>query len=63
MKDQNDNKTVDWVEQPKPKYIETELGREKLCICCDEYYPLDDEFFYHQMKKTKTGLSKRYEAV
>lgn len=46
MKDENDNKTVDWVDwvDEKKKYIETELGREKLCIQCNEYWPLDDEF-------------------
>ncbi|MDV2440713.1 hypothetical protein QR665_14720 [Acinetobacter gerneri] len=49
--------------QSKPKYIETELGTEKLCICCDEYYPLDDEFFFHRKRKTKSGETKQYEAV
>lgn len=48
--------------QSKPKYIETELGTEKLCICCDEYYPLDDEFFFHRIRKNKMGEKKQYEA-
>lgn len=30
----------------KPKYIRTELGKEKLCPKCDEYYPATLEFFY-----------------
>lgn len=50
-------------EAKKPMYIFTELGKEKLCKYCDDYYPLDDEFFYHRMKKTKTGMHKQYEAV
>jgi hypothetical protein len=28
-----------------PKKIESELGIEKLCIHCLEYWPLDDEFW------------------
>lgn len=63
MKDENDNKTVDWIDQKK-KYIETELGREKLCIQCDEYWPLDDEFWWHRNVKLVNGqYSKRYEAA
>ena len=27
-------------------FIFTELGREKLCPLCGEYYPLDEDFFY-----------------
>ena len=46
----------------KPKYIETELGREKLCIRCDEYFPLDDEFFFHRIRKDR-GNQKQYESV
>ncbi|AOA57559.1 hypothetical protein BFG52_03790 [Acinetobacter larvae] len=39
-----------------PKYIETELGTEKLCIHCNEYWPLDSEFYFtyrnrHQPEK------------
>lgn len=30
----------------KPKYIRTELGKEKHCPKCDEYYPATKEFFY-----------------
>ena len=48
----------------KPKYIETELGREKLCIECGEYWPLDDEFWFHRNAKLLSGAtSKRYEAA
>ena len=46
----------------KPKLIETELGTEKLCIHCGEYYPLDDEFFHHRIRKDRGGR-KQYEAV
>jgi len=27
-------------------HIYTELGHEKLCPLCGEYYPLDEDFFY-----------------
>lgn len=32
------------------RFIITELGKEKLCTICKEYYPYDSEFFY------KTGI-------
>lgn len=48
----------------KPKYIETELGREKLCIECQEYWPLDDEFWWHRNVKLASGEKvKRYESA
>ena len=34
-----------------PKYIETELGTEKLCIECQEYWPLDEEFWFNYRNK------------
>lgn len=37
-------------------YIYTELGQEKRCSCCGEYYPLDNEFFYR--KGIKNGQVK-----
>lgn len=42
----------------KPRLIQTELGTEKLCICCGDYYPLDSEFFYTR----KVNGKLRYEA-
>lgn len=27
-------------------YITTELGTEKRCTGCNEYYPLDQDFYY-----------------
>jgi hypothetical protein len=36
-------------------YISTELGREKLCICCKEYWPLDGEFWRSQWRNRKYG--------
>lgn len=27
-------------------YINTELGTEKRCTLCGDYYPLDTDFFY-----------------
>lgn len=48
----------------QPKYIETELGREKLCIECNEYWPLDDEFWSHRIAVLTHGnTSKRYESA
>lgn len=49
----------------KPKFIETELGKEKLCIQCQEYWPLDSEFWFsYKGKPKKNGLrSINYEAV
>lgn len=39
----------------RPAYIETDLGTEKLCTRCDEYWPADEEFFYLANKK-RDGL-------
>lgn len=33
-------------------YIHTELGLEKRCPCCHDYYPYDNEFFY------RNGINK-----
>ena len=35
-----------------PIYINTELGKEKRCGNCNEYFPFDEEFFY------KNGFKK-----
>ncbi|WP_326519101.1 hypothetical protein [Acinetobacter sp. CAAS 2-6] len=35
------------------KYIQTELGTEKLCLECGEYWPLDEEFWFHRRSKVK----------
>ena len=51
MKDENDNKTVGWVEV-KPKTIETELDTEKYCKGCDDYYPESKEFFFGRNSKS-----------
>lgn len=40
----------------KMLYIYTELGCEKRCSACGEYYPLDNEFFYR--KGIKNGQVK-----
>lgn len=40
-----------------PKFIETELGKEKLCIECQEYWPLDKEFWFtYRNKLNKQGI-------
>lgn len=38
-----------------PKIIKTELGTEKLCICCGEYFPATKEFFYGTGRIKKDG--------
>ncbi len=49
----------------KPKFIETELGKEKLCIQCQEYWPLDAEFWFTYKGKPKKDGTKTlcYEAA
>lgn len=38
------------------KFIETELGTEKLCIECREFWPLDKEFWFtYRNKPNKNG--------
>ncbi|MCL6164819.1 hypothetical protein [Acinetobacter baumannii] len=39
----------------KPKYIFTELGKEKLCKHCQEYWPVDSEFWFMVKAKRKDG--------
>lgn len=45
------------------KFIYTELGKEKLCIECQSYFPLDEEFFYWQWANNKHGKYKRFTAT
>ena len=54
MKDESDNKTEALVEV-KPKTIETELGTEKYCKGCDDYYPETKEFFFGTSKTKRDG--------
>ena len=42
-------------EAKKPMYIFTELGKEKLCKHCDEYWPTDSEFWFMIKSKLKDG--------
>ena len=39
---------------------QTELGVEKLCSCCNEWWPADGEFFYQNQARSDglTGLCK-----
>ena len=37
------------------KRIETELGTEKLCPSCQDFYPLDAEFFYRRKGTNRNG--------
>jgi len=37
------------------KYIQTELGKEKKCIHCGEYFPCTKEFFYGTGRTYKNG--------
>lgn len=38
-------------------HLDSELGTEKLCLACREYWPADREFFAHAA--SKDGLSTR----
>ena len=38
------------------RYIETDLGREKLCIHCNDYYPLDGQFWVSKKVTLKSGI-------
>lgn len=49
--------------EPKPKYIHTDLGKEKLCLECLEYFPLDDEFFFFQWRLRSGEKVKQYSAT
>jgi len=39
-----------------PMYLHTELGIEKHCPLCKEYYPFDEEFFFKN--GFKNGVQK-----
>lgn len=43
----------------KPKHTTTELGKEKLCIHCNEYFPLETAFWVSKLVKLKSGALKR----
>jgi len=38
-----------------PRYRFTELGKEKLCLECEEYFPADTEFFWATGRIKKNG--------
>ncbi|MDH2493673.1 hypothetical protein QDR31_01015 [Acinetobacter baumannii] len=42
-------------QQAKPRYIFTDLGKEKLCKHCQEYWPVDSEFWFMVKAKLKDG--------
>lgn len=48
-------KILIFIPKKLPKYIWTELGKEKLCIECNEYFPADTEFFNANGHKRKDG--------
>lgn len=39
----------------KPVIVQTELGLEKQCIACKEFFPLDKEFWWHNGHTKKNG--------
>lgn len=47
------NKIVIWNGKPVPRRQVTELGEEKFCVHCGEYWPLTNEFWYFQKAETK----------
>lgn len=43
------------IEKIKPRYIKTELGSEKYCKGCDDYFPATKEFFFGTGRVKKDG--------
>ena len=41
---------------PRPIYIQTELGTEKCCPMCNDYFPFDEEFYFKN--GMKNGIQK-----
>ena len=39
------------------KHIETELGTEKQCITCGDYYPATKQFFFGTGRNKKDGTA------
>lgn len=46
---------VQHAQSAKPRYIFTDLGKEKLCKHCEEYWPVDSEFWFMVKAKLKDG--------
>lgn len=60
----NVSQTKELAKEKLPKYIETELGKEKLCIECQEYWSLDEEFWWTRKNKSiKDPNGVKYEAA
>lgn len=38
-------------------YKETENGKLKICMICEEYFPMTNEYFYNNKKNSKDGLN------
>ncbi len=47
----------------KQQFRETELGRERMCSQCGEYWPDDGEFFYTKRGKTAQPCKACYEQI
>lgn len=49
----------------KNPIIETELGEEKLCSKCGDFWPMDSEFFFSRLRKpNRNGVqTRKYDAV
>lgn len=45
----------------KPRLIQTDLGVEKYCKGCDEYFPADTEFFF--LAKINKNGAPRLESI
>ncbi len=45
--------------------IETEIGKEKQCSKCKEFWPLDSEFFFSRLREPRKDGSRRkgYDSV
>ena len=42
-----------------PRYSVSELGKEKLCIHCGDYWPLTNEFWFFQKRTSINGFVLR----
>lgn len=47
----------------KPVYINRGYGKEKLCKHCDDYYPMNEDFFYRLSPSSQSKYVISYENI
>lgn len=47
----------------RSRIVMTDIGPQKLCTKCDEFWPDDSEFFYLRYGRTTTPCKACYEAM